>query len=118
MPSSRAWRAAACAWLPALTATTPAARSASVRWRSLLRAPRSLNDATNCKFSNLTTTVHPKTSDSVWDTELGVRTTAPAMAEAAASTSASVSIEHVGDGGGDVLRRRQVEELVGAMRVR
>src|SRR4051812_16670268 len=118
MPSSRAWRATACAWLPALTATTPAARSASVRWRSLLRAPRSLNDATNCRFSNLTTTVHPSTSDNVCDTALGVRTTEPAMADAAASTSASVSIEDVRHRDGDALRGGEVEELVGAVRVR
>src|SRR4051794_6438067 len=117
MPSSRAWRATACAWLPALTATTPAARSASVRWRSLLRAPRSLNDATNWRFSNLTTTVQPRTSDNVCDTALGVRTTESAIADAAASTSASVSIEDVRDRDRHALCRREMEELVGAVRV-
>ena len=58
----------------------------------MARAPRSLNDAVNWKFSNFTTTVQPRISDSVWDTSLGVRTTLPAMAAAAASTSANVTV--------------------------
>jgi hypothetical protein len=69
-------------------ATTPLARSASVSWSSLLSAPRSLNEATNCRFSNFTTTVQPRTWDSVRDTALGVRSTDPAMRSAAAATSA------------------------------
>jgi len=36
MPSRCAWKATPCAWLPALIAMTPRARSAGVSWASLL----------------------------------------------------------------------------------
>ena len=52
MPIRSAWYATACAWLPAETASTPLARSAAVSCAILLSAPRSLNEAVNCRFSN------------------------------------------------------------------
>jgi hypothetical protein len=50
-----------------------------------------LNDAVNCRFSNLRATRAPVISDSVRDGLVGVATTDPAMAAAAASTSARVT---------------------------
>jgi hypothetical protein len=95
MPSRAAWRATACAWLPADTATTPHARSSGVNASSRFRAPRSLNDAVNWSTSAFTTTVHPRISDSVWDSVARVRTTAPLIATAAASTSSTVTARSV-----------------------
>ncbi len=50
-PASRAAQATACAWLPALAATTPAARWASPSVDSLLTAPRILNEPVRWRFS-------------------------------------------------------------------
>ncbi len=86
-----AWYASACAWFPADIAITPRARSSGVSESSLFRAPRSLNDAVNWKFSNFTHTSAPVMSDSVRDRAVGVRSTDPAMRAAAASTSAAVT---------------------------
>ncbi len=91
MPSRVAWRATAWAWLPADIATTPHRRSSSLSDRSLLSAPRSLNAAVNCRFSNFSTMPVPSTSDSVWDRALGERSTAPAIRSAAACTSSMVT---------------------------
>jgi hypothetical protein len=66
------------AWFPADMATTPLARSPSESWSNLLRAPRSLNEAMNCRFSNFTTAWHPSTSERVREWALGVRSIAPA----------------------------------------
>jgi hypothetical protein len=72
--------------LPADTASTPAARCASVSVRSLFSAPRSLNAAVNCRFSNLSQTSAPVIPESVRETMHGVSTTWPAMAAAASRT--------------------------------
>jgi hypothetical protein len=72
-------------------AITPADRSASLSCSSLLRAPRSLNAAVNCRFSNFTNTWQPSSSDSVWEWALGVRSTAPLMRASAAITSSQVT---------------------------
>ena len=68
IPSRWAWYATPCAWLPADAATTPVARSAAgERAARKLRAPRSLNDAVNCRFSNFSQTRAPVISESVRD---------------------------------------------------
>ena len=74
--------------------------------------------------------MQPRISESVSETADGVRATAPAMAPAAAWTSAKltagqlgralrsgVGVEHVGDGAGDTGGARHVQELVGAVGV-
>ena len=59
MPSSRAAQATAWPWLPALAATTPAARSAGVSVASLLTAPRILNEPVRWRFSALSADRRP-----------------------------------------------------------
>ena len=66
MPSSAAWRATAWAWLPADTATTPAARSSAAQGEQAVAGAALLEATTvNWRFSNFTTTVQPRISDSV-----------------------------------------------------
>jgi hypothetical protein len=72
IPIRSAWYATACAWLPAETASTPLARSAGVSCAILLSAPRSLNDAVNCRFSNLRKTSQPQIAESVRECRHGV----------------------------------------------
>src|SRR5215471_4965539 len=50
-PASRAAHATAWPWLPALAATTPAARSSSPRNAIRLTAPRTLNEPVRWRFS-------------------------------------------------------------------
>src|SRR5215207_1314587 len=52
-PSSRAASATPCAWLPALAATTPRARSSLESRAIRTYAPRILNDPARCRFSHL-----------------------------------------------------------------
>ena len=59
IPASRAAQATACAWFPALTATTPAARSSSVRVATQLTAPRILNEPVRWRFSAFSHTSRP-----------------------------------------------------------
>src|SRR5262245_5387246 len=87
IPSRAAWYATAWAWLPALMAITPRRRSSADSDRSLLSAPRSLNDAVNWRFSNLRKTCAPVSRDSVRLSTHGVCSTALAMRPAAARTS-------------------------------
>jgi hypothetical protein len=67
IPASRAAQATACPWFPALAATTPALRSASVRLSSLLTAPRILKEPVRWSVSALSSTtrpvIRPKVSD-------------------------------------------------------
>src|SRR4029078_9647821 len=87
IPIRSAWDAPACAWLPAETASTPLARSAGVSCVILLSAPRSLNDAVNCRFSNVSDTSQPQICDSVRDARHGESTISPRSRSAAARTS-------------------------------
>src|SRR4051794_15935217 len=57
-----------------------------------LRAPRSLNDPVNWRFSNFRATSAPVISESVADRVSGVTGTAPAIAAAAARTSSTPPI--------------------------
>ena len=61
-PSSRAASATPCAWLPALAATTPRARSSSVSREIRVYAPRILNDPVRWRFSHLSHTGPPTRS--------------------------------------------------------
>src|SRR4029077_18903513 len=71
-------------------AMTPRLRSSSSSESNLLSAPRSLKEAVNCKFSNLRKISAPAIADSVRECRAGVISTAPLIALAAASISASV----------------------------
>ena len=86
-PKWRAANAMACAWLPALPATTPDC-AASPSEVSLFIAPRILNEPVRCKFSAFKTTLPPKRSDKVSDSVMGVRFTTPAPASRAARMAA------------------------------
>ncbi len=62
-PSSVDASATPCAWLPALAATTPAARSSGSRPAIRTYAPRSLNEPVRWRFSHLRCTGAP----TIWD---------------------------------------------------
>src|SRR6516225_5270173 len=70
---------------------TPALRVAESSDNSLLSAPRSLNEAVNCRFSNLRWISQPAIAESVSDWRVGVRCTDWPMAAAALRISASVT---------------------------
>src|SRR5262245_32559147 len=84
-------------------AITPALASAGDRLRSLLHAPRSLNEPVNCWFSSFSTTAAaPVAAARRGADTAGVRTTWPAMVSAAARMSSMVTV--IGfrrSGGGD-----------------
>ena len=65
MPASRAAQATACPWLPALAATTPAARSASPSVAIVLYAPRILKEPVRWRFSALRKTWRPVSRENV-----------------------------------------------------
>src|ERR1041385_7668846 len=92
MPRRRAWYATPCAWLPAEQAITPRFFSSALSEESLLNAPRSLNDAVNWWFSNLSQTSAPVISESVRECRNGVRMTCPSIVCAAFSMSCSVTM--------------------------
>src|SRR5436190_17174560 len=72
-------------------AITPRWRSSGVSCSRVLSAPRSLNEAVNCRFSNLIQMSALAMRDSVSLRRHGVRTTLPAMRRAACWTSARVT---------------------------
>ena len=72
-------------------AMTPRLRSSGVSCSSVFSAPRSLNEAVNCRFSNLIQTSALAMRDSVSLRRQGVCTTAPAMRAAARCTSSRVT---------------------------
>ena len=86
-PADRAANATAWAWLPAEGAITPAARCASVSERSLVYAPRILNDPVLCWFSCLRNTSHPAHWENVSDRYTGVRWATPCRFSAASRMS-------------------------------
>src|SRR5262245_60956977 len=74
-------------------AMTPALASAGDKLRSLLQAPRSLNEPVNCWFSNLSTTAAaPVASARRGADTAGVRPQLPAMVTAAARMSSMVTV--------------------------
>src|SRR3954463_3757676 len=92
-PSSRAASATPWAWLPALAATTPRARSASLRRAIRVYAPRILNEPVRCRFSHLSQTGPPTRSASARECSCGVRRTTPSSSRAADSTSTALTRE-------------------------
>ena len=90
MPSSRAAHATAWPWLPALAATTPAARSSGDSVASVLTAPRILNEPVRWRFSALSTSSRPISRESDADVYTGVTRAWPPIRSRAASMSVSV----------------------------
>jgi hypothetical protein len=70
-------------------AITPRSRSAALSCASLLQAPRSLNEAVNCRFSNLRNTCAPVSSVRVREATQGVRSSWLCKRAAAASICCS-----------------------------
>src|SRR5579884_4534903 len=99
IPSSRAAKATAWPWLPALAAITPASRSTGESRDSLFTAPRTLNAPVRCRFSAFSHTSRPVRRASVSELYTGVTRARPARRPRAASTSA---------GAGPALARRAV----------
>src|SRR4051794_37279302 len=90
-PSIRAASATPWAWLPALAATTPRARSAPVSREIRVYAPRNLNEPVCCRFSHFSQTGPPTRSARARECSRGVRRTTPSSSAAAASTSAPLT---------------------------
>ena len=88
VPSSPAASATPWAWLPALAATTPRARSSSVSREIRTYAPRTLYDPARCRFSHLSQAGPPSSALSGRDGSSGVVRTTPASSSRAAWTSA------------------------------
>src|SRR5262249_13058419 len=103
MPASRAAQATACPCLPALAATTPAARCESVSTAILVTAPRTLNEPVRCRFSALRTTSRPASRENVSDRYTGVAYAMSTRPRRADSISVSV---------GPVVSVAKVEHLV------
>src|SRR5919201_3926081 len=89
IPASRAAHATAWPWLPALAATTPAARSASESVCSLLTAPRTLNAPVRWRFSAFSQTSRPARREKVSEPYTGVARAMPSIRARACSMSAS-----------------------------
>jgi hypothetical protein len=77
--------------LPALIATTPRARALVSIDSRKLRAPRSLKDAVNCRFSNLRKRRQPSMADSVCASRQGVSEMCGAIAACARRTASAVT---------------------------
>src|SRR4026208_1783600 len=92
MPRRFAWYATPCAWLLAEAAMTPRRRRCPVSDASVTSARRSLNEAVNCRFSNLIQISAPTSAESVRERRQGVSTTCPAMTSAAARMSFRVRL--------------------------
>src|SRR5215467_13958215 len=86
-PASRAAHATAWPWLPALAATTPAARSSSPSNAILLTAPRTLNEPVRWRFSAFSQSSRPASRDRVSEPYTGVTRATPARRPRASSMS-------------------------------
>lgn len=92
MPNVVADHATPCAWLPALAATTPRARSSSESPVIRTYAPRGLNEPVRWRFSHFSHTSPPHRSDSARDATTGVRRITGASVCTALSIWAAVMI--------------------------
>src|SRR6516164_8523163 len=104
VPSSAAAKATPCAWLPALAATTPRARSAAVSLLIRTYAPRALNDPVRCRFSHFRYTGPPSLSESTRECSSGVceitsRSSSRAFATSLGRTWAKVVMRAVSHSG-------------------
>ena len=91
VPSSCAASATPCAWLPALAATTPSARSPADNRAIRLYAPRILNDPVRCRFSHFRYTGPPTWAPSTRLFSSGVCRTTPDSSFRAARTSSTLT---------------------------
>src|SRR5437763_11176867 len=113
-PTSRAAHATDWPWLPALAATTPAARSASESVFILFTAPRTLNAPVRCRFSALSQTSRPASREKVSEPYTGVTRAIPSIRARACSMSGSwgavlvANLEHLFD---DLAHSRERIEL-------
>src|SRR6266545_3004864 len=89
-PALRAAHATACPWLPALAATTPAARCSVLRVATLLTAPRTLKEPVRCRFSPFSHTSRPARRDKVSEPYTGVTRATAERRSRASSMSRSV----------------------------
>src|SRR3954447_13997528 len=114
-PTSRAAHATACPWLPALAATTPAARCSALSDEMRLYAPRILNDPVRCRFSAFRCTSRPTRREMVSERYTGVTRATPSSRARAASMSvssgATTVIVHLEDLLEDLAHRRERVEL-------
>src|SRR5438132_3445991 len=115
IPRRWALKATACAWLPALAATTPRLRSSAVSSANLLAAPRSLNEPVRCRFSSLKWICAAQSSLNGSERGHGVTATMPRMRSRAASTSCKVSMARQGDRAGPSGQAVMWDEGVSAM---
>src|SRR5581483_5785325 len=90
-PSSEAARATPWAWLPALAATTPAARSAGASRAMRWYAPRILNEPVRWRYSALRRIGRPASTERCSEPSTGVRRTTGARRRRAASMSSRVT---------------------------
>src|SRR5687767_9609381 len=84
----RAAHATAAAWFPAETVTRPRDRSASVKERTLLSAPRALKDPVFWKLSHFKCSRTPASAPRPDEDKSGVRCVLPAIRSAATRISA------------------------------
>src|SRR5579862_1258938 len=91
-PRSRAAAATAWPWLPALAATTPAARSSADIVASLLTAPRILNEPVRWRFSAFRTTGRPTRALRLSEPYTGVTRACAPIRSRAAWMSESVGV--------------------------
>src|SRR4051795_6154469 len=89
-PTSRAAHATAWPWLPALAATTPAARCSSLSAATRGTAPRTLNEPVRWRVSALRTTSRFVSLENVSEPYTGVTRATSASPRRAASNSMSV----------------------------
>src|SRR5580704_14623174 len=106
-PSRPAAYATPWAWLPALAATTPRARSASDSRLILTYAPRTLNDPVRCRFSHFRYTGPPIVSDSTREYRIGVSEITSRRSLRAAITSSGLTAPGVIATGVSVPRARR-----------
>src|ERR1700690_3448501 len=99
-PSRPAANATPCAWLPALAATKPRARSASLGRAIRLYAPRTLNDPVRWRFSHLRKTGPATVSDSTRECITGVSEITSRSSLRAAATSSELTAPGVVATGG------------------
>src|SRR6188474_102295 len=88
--ASRAAHATAWPWLPALAATTPAARSSAPSVAIRLTAPRTLKEPVRWRFSAFSQTSRPTRRESVSEPYTGVTDAIDERRSRASSTSRSV----------------------------
>ena len=90
-PSSEEASATPCAWLPALAATTPAARSSGSSPAIRTYAPRSLKEPVRWRFSHLKWTGAPTSRDRYRLPSIAVTRDTPESIFCAPRTSSSVT---------------------------